>query len=970
VTDRTLRVLLTGDAAGAAAAFEETAVAADAAADEMDGKLSGASSKVGNIFEDLGSKLSNWGLPFGNSLTKMGEKMEEADSKGSSLIATMSGVGKVAIVAGAAGLAAFAAEGVHLAISFQAGMTSLVTGAGQSQAGLAKVANGILNMAGSLGTSTSDLTSGMYMIESAGYHGAQGLTVLKAAAEGAKVGAASLSDVASAVTSGLKDYGEGASQATSMTNQLVATVAAGKMHMSDLSTALAMSLPTAASSKIAYDQVGGAIATMTAQGVTARRASTNLANFIRAIIAPSATASAEMQKLGLNANQLSQNVGKVGLTGTLNEMTTAVLKSSQGGTVLATGFANMTPAARAISEQILAGTITTQGLTTAMQGLPPTQAKLVSSFEASATSATGLKQTYDAALKTMVGGATGLNVALELSGKNSKTFADNVKSIGDAAKKTGGSVTGFSKVQQDLGFQLDQLKYGAEALSIRLGEKLIPIFEDLGKIGVKVIEFFEKCKPAAIALGVAVGGPLVASIAIAAAEMGGNMVRSVISFGQSLLSPIESLRNAATASDTTTDSSAALAETLASLDKSLGLIAVSSKNVAIGFDSLVDISGTYDDTAAAIAASNQAMADSFDLVAAGADTAMAGMETLSAAAETTAEVMETAGPEAGEGFDAMLGPIGLVIIAGTLIATHWKLVEHLLEDAWNAIKSAAETVWGAIKAPFDDFLSFVENWGPLIAEIIAAPFTLGMSLILPTIISHWSTISSFFEGIPGDIESFFASAGSWLEKAGEDIIKGLWTGFELLTPLGEVIKWHNDILSALGDAGTWLLDAGKDIINGLLKGAESIVGKVTSFFSGLGKDVSGFFGKALGILSPSTVFAEHGANIMRGLAQGIEGNSGLAESAISRVASSLASTRFPTLGATGAAVAAAAGGSSANPYAAGAGAAAGAAGSSAPTGDLHITMNMNGQQLATAIMPDFRTVALTQKRGTVNLGLG
>src|SRR5439155_4756198 len=122
----------------------------------------------------------------------------------------------------------------QMAGDFQAGMTSLVTGAGESQKNIQMVSNGLLGLATQTGTSTKQLTDGMYMIESAGYHGADGLKVLQASAEGAKVGAANLADVANGVTTALTDYHMPASQAVSVTNDLIATVASGKTHMQDL----------------------------------------------------------------------------------------------------------------------------------------------------------------------------------------------------------------------------------------------------------------------------------------------------------------------------------------------------------------------------------------------------------------------------------------------------------------------------------------------------------------------------------------------------------------------------------------------------------------------------------------------------------------------------------------------------------------------------------------------------------------
>ncbi len=190
------------------------------------------------------------------------------------------GVGLLAVgaVAVATGIKA-----THMAADFQTGLTSLVTGAGESQSNLKLVSDGILNIATSTGTSTKQLIAGMYMIESAGYHGADGLNVLKIAAEGAKVGNASLGVVANALTTVMSDYHMKSSQAASAMNGMIATVAAGKTTMTALSSAMGSVLPLASSLGLSFPQVAGAIAVMTNSGMTAQRASTNLANAIRSL---------------------------------------------------------------------------------------------------------------------------------------------------------------------------------------------------------------------------------------------------------------------------------------------------------------------------------------------------------------------------------------------------------------------------------------------------------------------------------------------------------------------------------------------------------------------------------------------------------------------------------------------------------------------------------------------------------------
>jgi TP901 family phage tail tape measure protein len=432
-------------------------------------------------------------------------------------------VGKWALLGGAA----VGAVSVKMAMDWQQSMTQLVTGAGESQKGLAAVSNSLLNMSVATNTSLSQLSAGMYMVASAGYRGAAGLEVLQAAAEGAKVGNADLGTMANVVTSALKAYHEPAADAVSVTDQLVAAVANGKMHMQDLATALANVLPVAASAHVSFAQVGGAMATMTDMGMSARRASMELANMLRSMVSPSATASAEMQRLGLSANQIAQDLGKQGITGTLAEMTDAILKNTQGGAVMATGFENMTPAAKQLSEQILEGKITTGQLTDALKNLNPVQAKLVTNFDDSATSATGMKQTFDAAMKTMVGGATGLNVALMLGGQNASTFTGNVASISDAAAKAGKNVTGWSLVQKDLAFQLGQFDKLIQADAVRLGSALIPALETAIHVVSDITTWFDRNRWAADALGVMIGGVLTAAVA-AYIYKEGQMVASTV----------------------------------------------------------------------------------------------------------------------------------------------------------------------------------------------------------------------------------------------------------------------------------------------------------------------------------------------------------------------------------------------------------------------------------------------------------
>ncbi len=344
-----------------------------------------------------------------------------ADAASASVDALLSVLGAVAIALAVLGVAA-AAMGIislKMAGDFQAGMTSLVTGAGESEANIKMVSAAILQMSIDTATSTKQLTDGMYMIESAGFHGAAGLLVLKAAAEGAKVGNADLAAVANGVTTALTDYHLSASQAVAVTNDLIATVAAGKTHMQDLATALATILPTSSAVGVSLRDTSAAMATMTGEGTNAASAATYLRQLLIALEAPAAKGAKALKEIGLTTGEVSSEMRK------------------------------SLPGALQLIMDHLAETYTV--------GSPQ----------------------YIEALKNIAGGSRQMQGILELTGTHLQTFKDNVDAISAAVQKGGTSITGWNLVQGDFNFKVEQAWRAIQALFIVIGTQLLP---EVGKI--------------------------------------------------------------------------------------------------------------------------------------------------------------------------------------------------------------------------------------------------------------------------------------------------------------------------------------------------------------------------------------------------------------------------------------------------------------------------------------------------------
>jgi hypothetical protein len=83
-------------------AMKDASTAVTKGEEEIASKSASFSSRTGSAFSKLGTTMGNLGLPFGKGVTKMGEDFKNAESKGAGFTSMMAGIGKVALLAGAA----------------------------------------------------------------------------------------------------------------------------------------------------------------------------------------------------------------------------------------------------------------------------------------------------------------------------------------------------------------------------------------------------------------------------------------------------------------------------------------------------------------------------------------------------------------------------------------------------------------------------------------------------------------------------------------------------------------------------------------------------------------------------------------------------------------------------------------------------------------------------------------------------
>lgn len=138
-----------------------------------------------------------------------------------------------------------------------------------------------------------------------------------------------------------------------------------------------------------------------------------------------------------------------------------------------------------------------------------------------------------------------------------------------------------------------------------------------------------------------------------------------------------------------------------------------------------------------------------------------------------------------------------------------------------------------------------------------------LSILLPPLQFIISVAAAIVTGIVNVI-TFLVKLATGNKDAGK-IISDVWNG--ILNFFGQI---PGKVGALFSGAINWLADAGKNIIQGLLNGAGSLLKNIGSFFLNMVPGwIKGPFMAALGIHSPSRVFAGFGKNIVGGLEQGL-----------------------------------------------------------------------------------------------------
>ena len=294
---REVRVISTGESAGLVRSFEVAGAAAETAQTKMERMQS-----VGRGMTSLGRSMTSLAVP----------------------------------------ILAVGGYAVKSAATFQAAMTTLRTQVGLSEKQMSSLGRAAQAMAPGLGEGPNALAAALYPITSVGLRGAAALSALKAAAMGAQVSGASLTDTADAVSGALRTQLKDVRSASDGMSIMNGIVAQGKMHLTDLVGAMTTGiLPSAKLAGLGFRDVGDALAAMTRQGIPAQAEATRLRLNLTQFEAPKAGALKALAAIGLGQFSLADDMRKPhGLIAALTDLRAHLsgLSKDQQAATLSTAF--------------------------------------------------------------------------------------------------------------------------------------------------------------------------------------------------------------------------------------------------------------------------------------------------------------------------------------------------------------------------------------------------------------------------------------------------------------------------------------------------------------------------------------------------------------------------------------------------------------------------------------------------------
>lgn len=240
-----------------------------------------------------------------------------------------------------------------------------------------------------------------------------------------------------------------------------------------------------------------------------------------------------------------------------------------------------------------------------------------------------------------------------------------------------------------------------------------------------------------------------------------------------------------------------------------------------------------------------------------------------------AGILTAAGTAVAPGIGTLIGlGVGLVIDGIILAVQNWDVIEKFFTETipgwWDDLCKWVKDIPKSIKKWFSNLSKNIDKWFDDLWQPIKDYDWSGLGYNIGQWFGNaWQTAVTFVtETIPNWFSDMWESIKSAFKQFFTVTLPKFFTETipNVVSSIGNFFKeLPKKIYNAFVSAKNWIVDVGKSIIDGIFEGLQSIWQAIKDFVSGF---VQGFK-DALGIHSPSTVFAEIGGFLIEGLFGGM-----------------------------------------------------------------------------------------------------
>lgn len=240
----------------------------------------------------------------GDELTRM----ERVSAKAESAIKSFSTVGTLALAG--AGVAA-----TKMAVDFDRAFRNVQTLFPGTEHQIAGLDDKVLKLSNSMGVNATGSVNALYDAISAGVPADNALSFLEDATKTAIGGSIEAQEAVNVLTSTINAFGLSSADAGKVSDILFTTVARGKTTMGELARSMFNVAPAAGAAGISLEEVAGALASITKNGVPTATATTSLRQAIVELQKPGSELKSTLQSIGFESGTAALEA--LGLQGTL-----------------------------------------------------------------------------------------------------------------------------------------------------------------------------------------------------------------------------------------------------------------------------------------------------------------------------------------------------------------------------------------------------------------------------------------------------------------------------------------------------------------------------------------------------------------------------------------------------------------------------------------------------------------------------